>query len=196
MPPAEQSSLSSNLQSSVPMSRRCRTSVLFWSLTVSQDGLCFAVEYEVRRLLRLASRFWQPARFLIASKTTVKRDPLEDQRCFVVKQGQLLSDVAEDLLPSHWLATVQDGTAASQDHSRSYLNTYGRKFTHIPSATTTTTAVTSTDCIHSIHTNPDLDEHAENSQPIALVHCVLETVVVRAVPVNQMKLENVQVGKG
>ena len=66
-------------------------------------GLCLAVGHGVCRLLRLTSQFWQLVCFLITSNTTVRRDPLEGHRCFVLKQGQLLSDVAQDLVPSWWL---------------------------------------------------------------------------------------------
>ena len=44
------------------------------------------------------------------------RDPLEGHRCFVLKQEQLQSDVAEDLVPSWSLKTLQDGPAVSQKH--------------------------------------------------------------------------------
>ena len=54
--------------------------------------------------------------FVIASSTRERRDPLEGHRCFVLKQGQLLSDVAEDLVPSWWLKTLQDEPAVSQKH--------------------------------------------------------------------------------
>ena len=96
------------LSSSVPMSRCCCPSVLKLFLRMVFASLC--------RLLQLASHSWQPVCFLIASNTTVGRDPLEGHRCFVLKQGQLLSDVAEDLVPSWWFKTLQGGPTVSQKH--------------------------------------------------------------------------------
>ena len=44
------------------------------------------------------------------------KDPLDGHQCPVVQKGQLLSDVAIDLLLSWWLETRQDGPAVSQEH--------------------------------------------------------------------------------
>ena len=46
----------------------------------------------------------------------MRKDPLEGHRCFVLKQGQFLSDVAEYLVDSWWMKTQQDGPAICQKH--------------------------------------------------------------------------------
>ena len=83
------------LSSSVPMSRRCHSALKLFL-----------------RMVLLRCRAWRvqiaPTCFLFLTAGllphclqhhTVKGSTGGSQRCFVLKQGQLLSDVAEDLVP-------------------------------------------------------------------------------------------------